>query len=174
VVAVGVVLAVNACSDSKAPPSARSSTFNPFATSGSSAGPGQPAPPARLEVGDCFNTDQFAPGTSIDLGSVHLVACTDPHQHEVYAVARDPERAGAPYPGDDAIAAFADDQCLAAFTPALGVDYRKSTLDFAVVKPDAASWKRDERSVVCAVHDTSFVELTGSVRTGTSLASKSG
>jgi hypothetical protein len=135
-------------------------------------------------VGDCFNTDHFAPGTSIDLRSVQLAACTDAHQHEVYAVERDPDRVGAPYPGDDAIAAFADDHCLAAFEPTIGVDYRKSTLDFAVVKPDAASWKLGERSIVCAVHDTNFGELTGSVRattttssltpTSTSLASKSG
>jgi hypothetical protein len=131
-------------------------------------------------VGDCFNTDHFAPGTSIDLHGVQLVACADAHQHEVYAVARDPDRAGAPYPGDEAMTAFADDQCLAAFEPALGVDYRKSNLDFAVVKPDAAGWKHGERVVVCAVHDTNFAELTGSVRattsssTTTSLAAKSG
>jgi hypothetical protein len=180
IVAACAVVTMSACSDSKAPPSARSSAFNPFATSSASAASGPPAPPPTLAVGDCFNTDRFEPGISIDLRSVHLVACTDAHQHEVYAVARDPDRAGAPYPGDDALAAFADDQCLAAFGPALGVDYRKSSLDFAVVKPDAASWKQGERTVVCAVHDTNFAELTGSVRratslsTTTSLAAKSG
>jgi hypothetical protein len=178
-VAVSAVLTLAACSDSKAPPSARSSAFNPFATSSSSAAPVAPAPPAALVVGDCFNTDRFAPGTSIELRTVHLVACSDAHQHEVYAVERHPDRGGAPYPGDDAMTAFSDDHCLAAFGPALGVDYRKSTLDFAVVRPDAASWKRGQRSVVCAVHDTNFTELTGSVRaatssTTTSLAAKSG
>jgi hypothetical protein len=167
-IGVCAVASIAACSDSKAPPSARSSAFNPFATASSSGEPGPPAPPATLAVGDCFNTDRFAPGTSIDLQSVHLVACTDAHHHEVYAVARHPARAGTPYPGDDAMAAFADDQCLAAYASALGVDYRKSTLDFAVVKPDTASWKQGERSVVCTVHDTNFAELTGSVRAATS------
>jgi hypothetical protein len=129
-------------------------------------------------VGDCFDTDQFTPGTSIELRRVHLVACTEAHQHEVYAVEHDPASPGAPFPGDEAVSAFADDRCLAAFEPAVGIGYRQSSLDFAVITPDAGAWKRGERVIVCAVHDTNFAELSGSVRapstTSTSLASKGG
>ena len=145
-----------ACSDSHAPPSSRSA-FNPFATRSSSAArAAERAAAPALAVGDCFDTDQFTPGTSIDLRTVHLAVCTEAHQHEVYAVEHVPDPAGAPFPGDEAVSAFADDRCLAAFEPAIGVGYRQSSLDFAVITPNAESWKQGERSVVCAVHDTNF------------------
>lgn len=182
-VALAAVLALCACSDPKPPSDARASAFNPFATDASSGAPGPVPPPAKPAVGDCFNTDQFAPGVSIDPRGLHLVACTDPHQHEVYAIERDPDPAGAPFPGEEAMTAFADDLCLADFEPALGVDYRQSSLDFATIKPDATSWNDGDRSVICAVHDTDFAELFGSrlattttstSTTSTSLASESG
>lgn len=178
-VALAAVLALGACSDSRPPSGARSSAFNPFATDASSGATRPPPPPATLAVGDCFNTDQFAPGRSIDPQGLHLVACSDPHQHEVYAIEGNSDTAGAPFPGDLAMEAFADDACLADFEPALGVGYRQSSLDFATVKPDATSWKAGDRAVICAAHDADFAELTGSrlattTSTTTSLAPESG
>ena len=161
-VVLATLLALSACSDSKAPPSARASAFDPFATNASSAVAGPAARPSALSVGDCFDSDQFAPGLAIDPRGVHLVACSDPHQHEVYAIEPDTDPAGTPFPGDASLNAYANDACLADFEPALGIDYRQSTLDFAIITPDATSWNDGDRSVICVVHDTDFAELTGS------------
>jgi hypothetical protein len=115
-------------------------------------------------VGQCFDTAQFTPGSALDLSSVRVIDCNEPHQHEVYAVATDPSGPAASYPGDDEFAAFADDECLAAFTPYTGLDYLSSRYDIANARPDANAWKRGERNVICALHDADFSELVGSVR----------
>jgi hypothetical protein len=177
---LATLLPFSACSDSKPPAGAGSSAFNPFATDASSGATRPAPPPATLAVGDCFDTDQFAPGRSIDPHGLHLVACADPHQHQVYAIEGDADPTGAPFPGDLAMEAFADDACLADFESALGVSYRTSSMDFATIKPDATSWKAGDRAVICAVHDADFAELTGSrvatttATATTSLTSKSG
>jgi hypothetical protein len=160
--AFAALITLVGCSDSKPPVDAPSSTFNPFATDIASGSTKSASPPATLAVGDCFNTDQFAPGLSIALRDVKLVACTDPHQHEVYAIESNDAPTASPFPGDAAIRAFADDACLADFEPALGAGYRESTLDFATINPDATSWKAGDRVVICTVHDADFVALTGS------------
>lgn len=183
--------ALAACSDSKPPAADTASAFNPFLSGASSAAPSTATPPGTLAVGDCFNSDQFAPGTSIDPAGVHAVACSDPHQHQVYAIELDPVPDGATFPGDALMAEFADDVCLQDFGPALGVDYRASTLDFGSIRPNAMTWAAGDRLVICAVHDADFAELNGSQlasttttaassttttpsSTSTSLAAKSG
>jgi len=170
------VLAVAACSDSK-PPQATASTFDPFATLASSSGV-EPPIVAALAVGECFDADNFVPGASIDLHGAHVVNCAQPHQHEVYAVVLDPDPPGAPFPGDTAMASFANDQCLAAFEPAIGVAYTESNLDFAPVALDEEAWRNGARTIICAAHDTNFEEITGPRVTTTtatsSVASESG
>jgi len=159
---IAALIMLVGCTDSKPPVAAASSTFNPFATDVASGSTKSASPPATLAVGDCFNTDQFAPGLSIALRDVQLVACTDAHQHEVYAIESNAAPAGSPFPGEAAMGAFADDACLADFEPALGAGYRESTLDFATINPDATSWSAGDRVVICTVHDADFVALTGS------------
>jgi Septum formation len=162
-----------ACSGSHGETSRTTRPLDPFATAGPSSGAasasattpsssGQaPAPPA-VAVGQCFDTDQFVPGSAIDLSSARIVDCSAPHQQEVYAIAQQPADPGAPYPGDEVLAAFADDSCLAAFTGYTGLDYQSSHYDIANARPDAAAWGRGERRVICALHDADFAELTGS------------
>ena len=111
-----------------------------------------------------FDTDQFTPGSAIDLASARVVDCNGPHQHEVFAVEVDLSRPGTRYPGDAALAAFADDRCLAAFTPYTGLDYRASHFDIANARPDETTWNSGERHVICALHDADFGELVGSAR----------
>lgn len=163
---VFAVLAVAACSDSE-PPRATASTFDPFATLASS-GATAPTTVAALAVGDCFDADNFVPGALIDLHGVRVVDCAQPHQHEVYAVVVDPDPPESPFPGDAAMASFANDQCLAAFEPAIGVPYSESNLDFAPVAVDETAWRGGERNIICAAHDTNFEETTGSRVTTTS------
>jgi hypothetical protein len=170
-----ILLAVcfTACTGSHGQTSPTTRPLDPFATAGPSSsassanGPapsssGQASAPPALDVGQCFDTDQFVPGSAIDLSSARIVDCSAPHQQEAYAIAQQPADPGAPYPGDDVLAAFADDSCLAAFTGYTGLDYRTSHYDIANARPDAAAWGRGERRVVCALHDVDFAELTGS------------
>jgi hypothetical protein len=124
----------------------------------------QPLP--VVDVGQCFDTDQFQAGSAIDLSSARVVDCAQPHQQEVYAIASQPAGVGAPYPGDDTLEAFADDSCLAAFTAYTGLDYRSSHFDIANARPDKAAWDRGDRRVTCALHDADFSELTGSAKAG--------
>ncbi|MEY2451778.1 MAG: hypothetical protein QOD92_1352 [Acidimicrobiaceae bacterium] len=175
VVMVVSVFVLTSCSDSKAPPGA-ASAFDPFAAGSGSASAGPVSAPAALAVGDCFNSDQFAPGLSIDPHGLHLIPCDELHQHQVYAVDGNAEASGVPFPGDEPLRAFADEVCLAAFERAIGVAYLQSTLDFATIKPDAAAWKAGDRAVICAVHDVEFNELQGTrlATTTTSLSSESG
>ena len=84
----------------------------------------------------------------------------------MYAIAAQPAGPAAPYPGDDGLAAFADDSCLGAFTGYTGLDYRSSHYDIANPRPDKAAWDRGERRVICALHDADFAELTGSAKAG--------
>jgi hypothetical protein len=163
---VVLALMLVACSGSHDQSAPTTQPIDPFATHGPSTSQSPPlasAPPA-VEVGQCFDTDHFVAGTAIDLSSARVVDCAGPHQHEAYAIVDQPADPGAPYPGDDVLAAFADDRCLAAFTPYTGVDYRSSQYDIANARPDQAGWDRGERRVICALHDADFAELTGSAK----------
>ncbi|HEY2811985.1 MAG TPA: septum formation family protein [Acidimicrobiales bacterium] len=185
---VGVIVAIAllaACSGLSKPAAPTTQPLDPFATtgppgrastdasgeSGSAASSNTPPPAPALGVGQCFDTDQFTPGATIDLSSVHVVDCAQPHQHEVFALEVEPSGPGAPYPGDDALGAFADDRCLSAFTDYTGVDYQSSHYDIANARPDADAWGRGARSVICALHDDDFAEMVGSVRATTSASS---
>jgi len=189
--AIALTVLVVGCSDS-GPASTSRSTFNPFATSSSSESAQPATAPAVLAVADCFDVDDFTPGAPISRTGIHVVDCAGPHQHEVYAIVIDPDGPQASYPGDDVLGAVADDMCLGAFTPTLGVDYRSSTFDFSTIKPDRGAWEAGERTIVCALHDGDFQPMTGahvstttttpttptttpeSTSTSTSLASKGG
>jgi hypothetical protein len=179
VAALVIVIALGACSGSNSDSAPTTSTLNPFASnvpasaassgslsaSGASASLGPPlAPPPQLAVGDCFNADSIDAAGAIDSNAVHLVPCTDPHQHEAYAIEQHPDGPDAPYPGDAAVDAFASDRCLRAFADYVGADYVGSSLDTAIVRPDAGRWAFGDRNVVCTVHDADFAPLTGSVR----------
>jgi hypothetical protein len=144
----------------KAPSSALSEAADPAAATAPST---RPTPPP-IDVGQCFDTDQFAAGAAIDLSSARVVDCASPHQQEVYAVVAQTTDPAAAYPGDDMLAAFAEDNCLAAFSGYTGLDYRTSHYDIANARPDEAAWERGERRVICALHDVDFAELTGSAK----------
>ncbi len=99
--------------------------LDPFATTGpssvASVAPARRRRRRRRSTSDSASTPTASPpGAAIDLSSARVVDCAGPHQQEVYAIVAQPGDAGAPYPGDDVLAAFADDSCLAAFTAVHG------------------------------------------------------
>lgn len=163
---------LSACSGGLPRPAAPASSAapDPFAAPGASGSSGSVAPAlpklgqTALAVGECFDAQAFRPGVPLDMSGARPVPCAGPHQHEVYDVGTFPAPDRAPYPGDGTIDAYIQDRCLGAFAAYVGIDFQRSTLDFATVRPDRASWDKGDRVVACMLHDSNFALLTGSMR----------
>ncbi|MEJ2273458.1 MAG: septum formation family protein [Woeseiaceae bacterium] len=115
-----------------------------------------------VQLGDCFN-DTSAPGAdqSGEVTSLPGVPCAEPHDNEVYAVFDVDYES---FPGDDAMAEQAFDECLARFEGFVGTVYEESQLDITMLYPSNESWGRQgDREVICAVYDMNMSKLTGSV-----------
>ena len=166
--AVALVLAVGACSGGgKNGSSSTTAPLNPFGNGASGSGPSTASSntaPVDLRVGQCFDVDAFRSGAPIDRRGIHLSLCAGPHQHEVIATFTYPDAAGAPWPGDDVLDAWAGDHCVGAFNAYVGIEYERSHLDIATIRPDEPGWKDGDRAVACAAHDVDFALLTGSVK----------
>ncbi len=114
-----------------------------------------------LRPGDCFNI----PGDS-QIGDIATIACSGPHDAEVFAAGAlpgpsTPTSAGPPvYPGDatfsDWVGANCGDTALGSYLSA------GSRADLAVgyFYPDANAWMRGERRVTCYVHTIDGSKLT--------------
>ncbi|MCU1636619.1 MAG: hypothetical protein JWQ68_1858 [Cryobacterium sp.] len=113
---------------------------------------------ATLTVGQCFNG---LPDSAS--ARVNPVGCTDGHDYELFATLPLPlplgERTadkdeGDGYPGDDLVAAAAEEGCRAEFESFVNADYASSSLDFAYVTPEEIRWGDPAaRSVLCFVGD---------------------
>ncbi|GMA27171.1 DUF4190 domain-containing protein [Arenivirga flava] len=99
-----------------------------------------------VAVGDCIN--DFGTG---EVNSVEALDCALPHDYEVYSEITIP---GNEFPGQDAVTAAADDQCVAAFDAFVGLGYQESLLDFSYLAPTADSWQlNDDRLITCLIYD---------------------
>lgn len=105
-----------------------------------------------FDVGSCFNETEGFPETD----------CDGPHGAEVFFVVDHPDQAR--YPGDRAIAAWAEPLCYNRFETYTGVVYEQSPLDFSYLYPTPEGWIAGDREVVCFIFDPSG-ELTGPIRT---------
>jgi hypothetical protein len=166
-------VAFGACSDDKnpAPASAASGASSAFVTS-TTVDVLHP-PGGRLETakrasgfgpGQCYTVDGFTAGQTLEPTQLHAIGCNAPHRLEVDAVLQHPSAPSISYPGDEAMAAFADDQCLEQFRGYVGRRYEDSNLDIADLRPTARSWNAGDRTFVCFVYDQDFNDLTGTVK----------
>ncbi len=109
----------------------------------------------KVEIGQCFNPPTGAKSELIDLSAV---ACTSPHTQEAYAslpYQAQPGGDSSVYPGDAALAAFANGSCAQAFVGYVGVSYLDSSLYFTYLLPSARSWEQgSDRAVLCFVTTT--------------------
>lgn len=107
--------------------------------------------------GTCIN----APATlGPEVKKLPTVPCDQPHTHEIFAVvpymeqvAGQPDKATDLFPGLEALDAFAERQCIAAFEPYVKVSAFDSTLTFSWLTPTLASWNGSskDRSVICVL-----------------------
>jgi hypothetical protein len=100
-----------------------------------------------LEVGDCFDT----PDPTL-VEEVERIDCASPHTYEIYAAVLHPGGNNDPYPGDEALATFAEDECIAAFEPFVGLDYDSSELFIFYLQPTDETWRVGDREVLCSVY----------------------
>lgn len=114
----------------------------------------------ELAVGDCFDDGDLALGELEEVDEVPLVECSERHDNEVYAVVTVD---GDVFPGEQAIQAQADEVCLDAFDPFVGLDYESSALDFGWLVPTADSWDMGDRVVACFVYRLDLEKVSGTL-----------
>ncbi len=120
-------------------------------------------PYARLNLGDCYQRP-----LRLDR-AVEVVSCGQEHDRQAIGAVEHPAPAGAHYPGDAALEAFAAEQCRAASTRYVDLPDEQAGLVAANQVPTAVIWADGSRHVVCAVERRDGSPLTGSVTDNSAL-----
>ena len=119
-----------------------------------------------LEDGSCFNRYSWVQDDRhVELDT--RVPCGGPHQHEVYLRTEHPARAGAPWPGDREMEAFARAQCYGAFTDFVGKIYELSELELGYLTPSRTDFEHEDarfRGIHCYLLRDDGEEMVGSAR----------
>ena len=115
-----------------------------------------------VQPGMCFNPPAK---TQAELADLEAIPCGTPHTQESYAsIVYQPPAGGdaSVYPGDQALATFANGACAQEFNHYVGVSYLDSALFFTYLLPSARGWQqREDRAVLC------FITTTGQPLTAT-------
>jgi hypothetical protein len=122
---------------------------------------------AELRVGDCFDEPaEMAGGEgSTEVKDVQHRPCGDPHDGEVFAVAKHSADRSASYPSDDAMIEFVAGQCVPAFDTYTGTAYADALeYDFAWFYPTPDGWSKGDRDFTCYAFRTDGAKLTASVK----------
>ena len=164
IVLLGVV--VSGSPEEEADPLAAPATSAPSAstaTTGTTATTVPPAPIVGLATGECWNDPAVTDLRGESSGETVEVPCAEPHQAEVYALVYHPAPQDAPYPGDDALFEFGDDQCAIRFQGFVGRNLDESLLNVMVSYPIERGWLFEDRTIICSVYALDGSMLTGSV-----------
>ena len=120
----------------------------------------------NLEDGVCFNRYSWVQDDRhVELDT--RVPCGGPHQHEVYLRTEHPARAGAPWPGDREMEAFARAQCYGAFAAFVGEIYELSELELGYLTPSRTDFEHEDarfRGIHCYLLRDDGEEMVGSAR----------
>ena len=119
-----------------------------------------------LEGGACFNRYSWVQDDRhVELDT--RVPCGGPHQHEVYLRTEHPARAGAPWPGDREMEAFARAKCYVAFADFVGEIYELSELELGYLTPSRTDFEHEDarfRGIHCYLLRDDGEEMVGSAR----------
>jgi len=119
-----------------------------------------------LGAGTCFNSYSWVSDDRlVEIDT--RVPCEGPHQHEVYLRTEHPARAGAPWPGDREMEAYARAECYAAFAGFVGLIYELSELELGYLTPERIDFEHEEasfRGIHCYVYRDDGGELVGTTR----------
>ena len=109
-----------------------------------------------LVKGNCLDGASLSDGL---VTTIRVVDCSEVHTHEVYYSGRYPETTF----DADKVSAYANDTCLAQFTPYVGIDYTRSRYQYLHIVPTQESWTRDnDRDVVCVAFEEDAT-ITGTI-----------
>lgn len=114
----------------------------------------------RIRPGDCFDD----PPPERQLEQVDVVPCDQPHDNEVFGTVEHPAASGEPFPGREAVVAYAEQACPAPFADYVGAGYDQSRFTLFPIVPSADTWAEGDRQVICALYDHQAGKLTGSMR----------
>lgn len=113
-----------------------------------------------LEPGTCFDdVDAFYDDESEGVSDVPTVDCAEPHDNEVFATYDLPD---GDFPGQEAIATTAEEECIERFEDYVGIAYADSRFVSTHLIPTAQSWEGGDREVVCFLYDIDYAKIEGS------------
>jgi hypothetical protein len=110
-----------------------------------------------LEVGQCISSSV----ADDQVSTVPVVACTEPHSGEIYALPQLPDGA---FPGDEGVSTSAQTLCAdPEFQNFVGVPVTETSLGVEFLLPSSETWADGDREIVCIVKDGE-ADTTGSLR----------
>ncbi|MCB1004618.1 MAG: septum formation family protein [Acidimicrobiales bacterium] len=127
------------------------------------AGGGAATPVTDLVTGDCLTGPPVTGAPATETTDVTVTDCAGGHDGEVIGVVTYTQGPEVAYPGQEQVAAYADEQCPVAFEAYVGVPYGNSSLALLSLWPTEASWSGGDREAVCVAYEPD-TQLTGSVQ----------
>ena len=117
-----------------------------------------------LRVGDCFNL----PDANVAVvDEVKHERCSDDHQAEVFFVGDYPGSKDDPFPTDEAMSAYIEQQCLPTFNSYTGRDYYEwEEMDFSAFTPTSEGWSDGDQEVTCFLLRVDEAKFKGSLKGG--------
>lgn len=121
--------------------------------------------PYDLLVGTCFNQYTYLDRNDLPAQLTTAIGCTRPHNGQVYAIVTHDAPIGAPYPGEDAVNRWGQDQCLERFEPFVGREYVRSELEIGMITPSRTDWEGEDnrRRISCFVHSYRGLLIVGTM-----------
>lgn len=123
-------------------------------------------PIADAAVGDCFTV-----GEAFEVENIDVVACTEPHDSELFLRVDMVPAFGTSLPDDDRAFDWLFEQCLEAFPAYTGESYEESRYWIDMFIPTADAWSGGDHTGMCTLvvldDDLELMQTTGSGR-GTS------
>ena len=121
-------------------------------------------PVTELVAGDCVVGDAFG-GTQEQATEGEVVDCATQHDAEVVGLVTYEQPGGEPYPGQEQVAAFAEEQCATTFETYVGTPFGESEYQLLTLWPTESSWGSGDREAVCLAFSEAG-PLTASVAAG--------
>ena len=140
-------------------PSERPTTETPTAK-------GRTVQATDLQVGDCYNEPDAASATTNDdskrqVGSVEVVDCEVPHQHEVY---NNYKITLSTFPDSSTLQSEIQTACYSSFEDYVGKSYDESQYEASTLTPTENSWAQGDRTITCTLVTKDNSLITGSLK----------
>ena len=140
-------------------PSERPTTETPTAK-------GRTVQATDLQVGDCYNEPDAASATTNDdskrqVGSVEVVDCEVPHQHEVY---NNYKITLSTFPDSSTMQSEIQTACYSSFEDYVGKSYDESQYEASTLTPTENSWAQGDRTITCTLVTKDNSLITGSLK----------